>query len=220
VKKPPQVANTLVFSYIAHRRAIGTLGVGLPILLYLGALIIFQTHLQESISDYYYTGMRNVFVGVMWAIGIFLISYKGYDIWDTTTSVLAGLFAMAITIFPTTPKLNPTPTQLTIGYIHLAFGGLLFSMLIIFCLVLFTRVQPNPKKRPTKRKLQRNVIYRICGIVMTVCIVLSGVFVIFIRGHGSPLDNLDPIFWLETISIECFGISWLVKGETILKDLG
>jgi hypothetical protein len=27
-----------------------------------------------------------------------------------------------------------------------------------------------------------------------------------------------PIFWPETIAIVAFGIAWLVKGQTILKD--
>jgi hypothetical protein len=25
-------------------------------------------------------------------------------------------------------------------------------------------------------------------------------------------------FWMETMAVECFGFSWLVKGETIFKD--
>jgi len=30
--------------------------------------------------------------------------------------------------------------------------------------------------------------------------------------------GLNPVFWLETITIEAFGISWLTKGQAILKD--
>jgi hypothetical protein len=28
----------------------------------------------------------------------------------------------------------------------------------------------------------------------------------------------QPVFWLESISVVAFGISWLVKGEAILND--
>ena len=28
----------------------------------------------------------------------------------------------------------------------------------------------------------------------------------------------DPIYWLESIAILTFGLSWIVKGEWILKD--
>jgi hypothetical protein len=29
---------------------------------------------------------------------------------------------------------------------------------------------------------------------------------------------LNPVFWLESLAVEAFGVSWLTKGETILKD--
>jgi len=28
----------------------------------------------------------------------------------------------------------------------------------------------------------------------------------------------NPLFWLETLAILAFGVSWIVKGEAILKD--
>ena len=69
--------NSLVFSYLEHRKTIGILGIALPFVLLLGALIIYQTGLQTSISSYYYTGMRDVLVGTLVAYGIFLFSYTG-----------------------------------------------------------------------------------------------------------------------------------------------
>jgi hypothetical protein len=30
--------------------------------------------------------------------------------------------------------------------------------------------------------------------------------------------SLKPVFWLESIAVVAFGISWLVKGEAIFKD--
>jgi hypothetical protein len=33
-----------------------------------------------------------------------------------------------------------------------------------------------------------------------------------------PLTAFNPVFWLETIAILAFGVSWLTKGEAILKD--
>jgi hypothetical protein len=29
---------------------------------------------------------------------------------------------------------------------------------------------------------------------------------------------LDPVFWLESIAVFAFGVSWFVKGEGILED--
>lgn len=33
------------------------------------------------------------------------------------------------------------------------------------------------------------------------------------------LKKYDPVFWLESVSLFAFGISWLVKGQLILKDI-
>jgi hypothetical protein len=32
------------------------------------------------------------------------------------------------------------------------------------------------------------------------------------------VERFEPRFWLESIAIVAFGISWLTKGEAILKD--
>jgi hypothetical protein len=32
------------------------------------------------------------------------------------------------------------------------------------------------------------------------------------------VERFEPRFWLESIAIVVFGISWLTKGEAILKD--
>jgi hypothetical protein len=35
---------------------------------------------------------------------------------------------------------------------------------------------------------------------------------------GSALKAFDPVYWLEAMAIVAFWISWLIKGEAILKD--
>ncbi len=32
------------------------------------------------------------------------------------------------------------------------------------------------------------------------------------------IESLDPRFWLESIAMVAFGVSWSVKGEAILTD--
>ena len=69
--------KSLIISYLTLRKIIGILGIALPFVLYLGALIIFQINIQSSISSYYYTGMRGVFVGTLFVIGFFCFHTKG-----------------------------------------------------------------------------------------------------------------------------------------------
>src|ERR671933_275348 len=94
--------DDVVISYLNLRRAIGLLGMGLPLVLVLGKLLGDGGGLLESISDYYYSSMRNVFVGTLWAIGIFLFSYRGYERKDDIAGTLACLAAIGVALFPTT----------------------------------------------------------------------------------------------------------------------
>lgn len=34
----------------------------------------------------------------------------------------------------------------------------------------------------------------------------------------TPVKRLDPVFRLESLAVVAFGVSWLTKGESILKD--
>jgi hypothetical protein len=200
----------LVISYLTLRKAIGILGVALPFVVSLGALIIFRTGLQSSLSSYYYTGMRDVFVGILWAIGIFLFSYKGYTFIDEIATNLGSLFAVGISLFPTTPASNPPPGAQWIGSLHFAFAALFFLTLIYISLFLFTKTDPN--KKPTRGKLRRNIVYRICGYAMAACILLIAIVHFLPADASSTLKDYAPVFWLETIAIVAFGISWLTKG--------
>ena len=74
---PEQTRDELVLSYLRVRQALGILGMVFPVLLIAGGLIA-QHGVAPSVSDYYHTTMRDIFVGCLFAIGVFLISYKGY----------------------------------------------------------------------------------------------------------------------------------------------
>ena len=211
--------RSLVISYLTLRRAIGFLGLGLPFVVSLGALILFHTGIQGSISSYYYTGMREVLVGILWSIGVFLLSYNGYETEDAIAGKLACVFAVGITLFPTAPDNNPSAKAVAIGNVHLAFAALFFFTLIYFSYFLFTRTSDKPEKHPmTQQKRQRNTVYRVCGVIMAVCILLIGIYHFLPDKAAFIFSAYDPIFWLETIAIMAFGISWLIKGETLLKD--
>jgi hypothetical protein len=207
MSKEHEKENRLVFSYLALRSVIGALGTLLPFLLALGALILFGTGIQDSVSDYYHTEMGGVFVGMLFAIGFFLLSYKGYEPADSFAGTVAWIAAVGVAL---------CPVGTAVGYLHYIFAALFFLTLTYFSLFLFTKT--NPDGKPTRRKLQRNRIYRICGYTMFACIVLVGVYSANLGGIKVSLAPYNPIFWLEAIAIVAFGISWIVKGEALLKD--
>jgi len=197
-------------SYMALRKAVGIIGIALPFTLMLGVSTIFGTDvLQDSISHYYYTGMRDVFVGSLCAVALFMFFYAGYDKTDEWLSNFAGLFALGVAWFPTTEK----GAIDVIGIIHFGSASALFIAFAIFSLFLFTKSKEGVK--PTPQKVKRNKIYRICGVVILLSILAMFLYSIFIEdSYYIPRF----IFWGETIALIAFGISWLVKGEAILAD--
>jgi hypothetical protein len=208
--------RSLIFSYLTLRKTIGLLGMAFPFILSLGALILFETGLQKSISSYYHTGMRDVFVGILCVIGFFLFSYRGYKRADDIAGDLACVFAIGVALFPTTLDRATSGGTDFIGYIHLTFAALFFMTLIYFSLCLFTKTDPG--KQPSRRKLLRNKVYRACGYAMSLCIILIVIYSLLPNEAASQVGVYKPVFWLEAIAIFAFGISWLTKGEAILKD--
>jgi hypothetical protein len=94
--------NTEIITYQVIRRTLGILGLSLPIVLYVGTrLFAHGCVLQPSISHYYYTNMREIFVGVLCAFSLFLFTYKGYSRLDSWAANVAGFFCLGVAMFPT-----------------------------------------------------------------------------------------------------------------------
>jgi hypothetical protein len=212
----------LLISYLTLRKAVGLLGFTLPIVLVVGSAIIGDCEeVQSSISAYYHTTMRNIFVGILCAIALFLFTYNGYDKRDKIAAQVGSVCALGVAFFPTSvliplPTCNILPIVISsfIGTLHLAFATLFFLNLAYFSLFLFT----ESKGEMTPEKIKRNLIYRICGIVMAVCIVLIAIYVFFFEKQFPNLTKYDVVFYLETIALWAFAFSWLVKGEMFIVD--
>lgn len=208
--------KVLIRSYIQLRRAVGYLGMALPFILLFGKIILKKPGIEPSLSDYYYTIMRDVLVGSLWAFGIFLWSYKGYPKSpDNRAGNIASIGALGTALFPTMPK-SPSCIETIIGYAHYAFAITFLLSLSYFCLFLFTKTD---KDKPTQKKLLRNFIYRICGLTIIICLAAIIIYNIvkMLMGESPPYPG-TVVFWLETIAIMSFGFSWIVKGKVILED--
>lgn len=202
-----------VINYLTLLKAVGVVGIALPILLAVGRWFIDGPMIMNSISAYYYSSMRDVMVGSLCAIGIFLLSYKGYERQDNLLSSLAGICAACTAIFPTAPKINPTHAQIILRSLHMVFGGGFLLSLAYFSLVLFRKQGNNP----TSRKLVRNKVYLISGLLIVVCLV--GIAGEFMLPKASALHDYGLVFWFEAVAIWAFGWAWFTKGGAILKDI-
>ena len=132
----------LIMSYLLMRLLIGVIAVLLPFILILANWAIGHGF-AASMSGYYYTPMRNIFVGTLCAIGVFLVSYDGYDLPDRIITDLAGLRTICIAFLPTTPAHQPTARQQLIGDLHLTFACSAFVLLSVMAF-RFAKRQPTP----------------------------------------------------------------------------
>ncbi len=208
--------QSLVISYRALRKIVGILGISLPIVLFVGAFFIFHKGIQSSISSYYHTGMRDVFVGTLCVIGFFLLSYRGHEPRDDYAGNVACLAVLMVAFVPTAPEGTVSQGAMILDSIHLLSATLFFAMLVYFSLVLFTKTKPDAK--PSRRKLQRNRIYKICGVTMLTCMALILLYKAIFTGIFALLDAMKPVYWLEAVAISAFGLSWLTKGRAILNE--
>jgi len=195
----------------AHRQLIGWIGLVLPLLLILFACVRdgwarFKS--LESVSAYYYTGAAGLFLGMLFALALFLASYRGYPNnkhnWaDRWAARLAAGSALVVAFFPTKAPDDMAPLawwKPVTGVLHHVGAVVLFAMFAVFALCLFRLGDPD--KPPAADKTLRNHIYLGCGVTILLCMAWAG----FNAFKG------DPIFRPEAIALVAFAVSWLVKG--------
>jgi hypothetical protein len=211
----------LIMSYLLMRVLIGVIAVLLPFALILANWIIGHG-VQSSVSGYYYTPMRNLFVGSLCAIGVFLVSYDGYDLADRAITDVAGLCAICIACFPTTPA-APTARQALIGDLHLTFACTAFVLLSLMAF-RFAKRQPTPPGLTWWRRVEyafgftgpgdsqalawERVVYRVSGGMILTCVILI---------YPLSAAAAHSLLVLETIMLAAFGLSWFVKGRKVLS---
>jgi len=207
--------SPLLISYLTLRKLIGLLGLLFPLILLMGGYLT-NTQIQNSISYYYYTPMNDIFVGILCMVAAFFLAYQGYDNKDAIAGRVAGLSAIGVALVPTVIDCKPTETQIILGYLHLFFAMIYFSSIAYFCLFLFTQ---SKSCKQTLRKKQRNLMYKICGYTIIISLIFIAIYTLVPNKYSAAFDHLNPIFWLESIAIVSFGYAWLIKGETLFKDL-
>jgi hypothetical protein len=91
--------QSLLISYRTLRKIVGILGLSLPFTLLGGGYVInvllngglvFDLGVENSVSSYYHTEMRDVFVGTLCVIGFFLLSYRGHERKDNICQACAS----------------------------------------------------------------------------------------------------------------------------------
>jgi hypothetical protein len=223
-----------VISFLAVRRAVGLIGLALPAALLIYAALV-PNGMRPSISEFYHSHMGDVLVGSLVAIGVFLITYKGYDpeddevITDNLIANIAGFTVIGVALFPTSvyPMPDPAcpfppetwPTQgiyfhwcSRIESIHFVSAAVFFLMMAVFCLYLFPRGDRTADGR-IDWSGGKNRLYLICGIALLASI--AGLLYYAFLGDQAALSAWNYVFWFETLGVVAFAIAWLAKGKIV-----
>ena len=199
--------SSLARTYDFLLRVVGLIVFTLPPVLIVGNDVLFEDGLHSSLSGYYYTHMGDYFVGAMFALGVFFFSYNHDPLpkyeHDKWWSNLAAVLAIGVALFPTKPPSDANPD--TVGVLHLVFAGLLLALLAYFSLGLFTKTGDPNHMNPGKKR--RNVVYRICGVIIVASLVVT-----FAAERLDLAGSSHLFLWLESLAVMAFGFSWLVKG--------
>jgi hypothetical protein len=200
ISQPDQDLSTVV----RLRVGVGVIGILLPIVLPLGNLLFAEARglptagwWPESMSGSYYTSTRNLFVGGLCALGVFLIGYR-YSRREDLFSTVAGVSAIGVALCPTSP-LGPTVFQREIGWLHYVFAGVLLVALAMFCLVSF-RDQTNSPDPRAKR------LYYWAGVTILIAVALALVLGL---AHVGARALITPVYLAEWVSVWAFGAAWL-----------
>jgi hypothetical protein len=212
-----------LISYRTMRILIGLVGIALPLILLLGSglmqLVLPENHdwFPPSISDFHGTRMQDWYTGILFVLGFFLLTYKGYGE-DNWVANIGCAFALGTAVF------DSQSPYLPVVILHFVSALSLFAVFIVFSLILFPRSRkplgPDGKPQPlSSSKIKRNRVYAISGWTM-VGLIPPAVLWVALGGH-KVFPQLRIVFWVESLMLWSFGIAWLTKGQALwFKDPG
>ncbi|WZP00629.1 hypothetical protein EP7_002278 [Isosphaeraceae bacterium EP7] len=219
IQDVPKSTRTLVISYLGVRRAIGAVGLVLPVLLGPVGLLVFGIEIQDNMSSYYHTAMRDVFVGAMCTIGIFLFCYRGYDWIESWSANFGCLSALGVALFPLDPGSDPLHQRSVVGYLHSLSGGVFFLTLAFYSLYHFPSSKAE-KHESAPHEAERNFVYRTSGVVILLSMVVMGAYLFLIPDEWKRhCNDYNLLFWMEWVAIWAFAAAWLTKGRAILAEI-
>jgi len=200
----------MVGTYHNLRVGIGVIGLALPVLLWLGGKFLDGMPLRGSMSAYYYSPtMRNVFVGILFAIGVGLYLYKGFSTKENWALNAAGVLALGVAMVPTTA---PDKTQAAGLSLHAAFAVVFFAC--IAYVSVFRSSDTLRLIKDTSRAVWLQRIYRALGIGM---IVSPAIAVVLTLALQQPTEERSLLFFIEAAGVVMFGLYWLVKSGELRK---
>ena len=226
-KTDPMVLYALSLLWI--RAVIGALGIALPVIFIVGEAYFLRgdVEIRGSLSAYFHTSMRDVFVAGLCVIGFFLLTYMSgqTNTWDFRLSLVAGVAVLGVVAFPKSrpdliegaarcgsepmpPGCSPIQQQLgeqLVAGIHFTCAAIFILSLAFLCFVFAVReknYKDSPELAVTLRVLGFVIIGAVVGTVVANLLNIS-------------IGGLTPLYVGEVVSVWAFGAAWLLKARDL-----
>ena len=210
-KAEGRLANHILSTYNSMRLGMGLLAVATPVAIWAWGCF-WGVPWQDSISAYYFAPIadsptkfstyptRVLFGGILWAIGAFLIMYKGYSKAENRILNLAGCSAIMVAMNPMYAQKGYIPCS---NYLHYSFAVLLFVCMAITAICFGKDTLPSIEDKKVRRRY--SAFYTTFAHLMWVFIGLAIAVKLIWNNSG------HWVFVLEALGIWAFGAYWLTK---------
>ena len=200
---PPSLQDLMTRSFFAMRWGLFVIGVGLPPVLWFWAWVAHPHHaLPDSISGYYHTAARNLFVGALVAVGLLLFLYKAFNTAENLLLNISGIATIGVAFFPCNPDPGATDNSAMGFWVHGVFALITFlTQGIVAVFFASTTIKLLGEERLRRRF---RMTYRILGLLM---IVLPLVALL----TTTTLKESHSTFWIELAGVYAFAAYWATK---------
>ncbi len=210
--KVPSLQKHITATYINLRVGLALLAIALPFVLAVVGYLVFGLPLQGSMSAYYHAGegaVRDVFVGVLIAVGAFLYLYKGFTAWENIALNFAGIFLVGVALVPMQWDCEPDCSKFSL---HGTFAVLFFLTIAYVCIFRASDTLgliSDPAKASRYKR-----VYRWLGIGMIASPAIALVLT-WVLQPGA--DDNFWVFFVEAVGVFVFGAYWIVKSYEIAE---
>jgi hypothetical protein len=211
---PSNVDKHIDATYFRLRVGLALLAFFFPFVLLVVGRYVHNIPFQENMSAYYFAfdpmksalrvfPMRDWFVGILWAIGCFLVLYRGFSTPENWVLNLAGLSALGVAMLPTSP-----PDYCTNCGDGWPVAHKVLAVVLFVCIAAVAWIFRWETVQLLREKRVRDWFGRVYG-ALAIAMVVSPLVAIVVS-FGFAAYKSATIF-IETFAICIFAVFWLVK---------
>jgi hypothetical protein len=150
--------------------------------------------------------MRDVFVGIVFAVGAFLYLYKGFGKLENYALNLAGIFGVGVALLPLKTGNKTFPWD----YAHDICAIGLFLCIAYVCLFRASDTLHMVKDEDKAKRYK--IAYKAIGAAM---IIAPAVAVYLTQVLQFDREDKSTVFFVEFAAVWIFALYWIVKSREI-----